>query len=118
MTTLHIELPPEVLEAIATRAADLVLQQLQASESERADGPDEWMTTAEAAAYRRLTPAALRARVRRGTVTAYDDNGRWLFRRSELDAELGATMTSGRHHNGRAPRQRPRPDTEGVAFDA
>jgi hypothetical protein len=70
--------------------------------SEHVEGaqPDEWMTTAEAAAYRRLTPAALRARVRRGTVTAHFDNGRWLFRRSELDAEVAGTVIHDRHQNG------------------
>src|SRR5262245_26671703 len=67
---------------------------------EAARRPTEWMTITEAAAYLRLTPAALRARARRGTVAAYHDNGRWLFRRSELDAGLAATMTTGIHQNG------------------
>jgi excisionase family DNA binding protein len=62
--------------------------------------PTEWMTTQEAAEYLRLTPSALRARVRRGTIRAHDDNGRWLFRRSELDADLAARMTPGIQRNG------------------
>ena len=44
------------------------------------------MTTEEAAAYRRMSPVALRARVRRGTVPAHRDGRRLLFRRDELDA--------------------------------
>src|SRR5262245_31661165 len=43
--------------------------------------PDPWMTTSEAAHYLRLSPEALRARVRRGTVPAHRDDHRWLFHR-------------------------------------
>ena len=51
-------------------------------------GPDPWMTTAEAADYLRLTPEALRARARRGTVPARRDGDRYLFHREELDASI------------------------------
>jgi excisionase family DNA binding protein len=116
VTHLHIEFPPDLLEAIAVRAAALVLQRLDARLPDR---PDEWMTTAEAAAYLRLTPAALRARVRRGTVSAYRDNGRWLFRRSELDAELVATMKLPTHPNGAsAASTAPPPTPKECTFDA
>jgi excisionase family DNA binding protein len=84
---------------------------------------DPWMTTERAATYLSLTPEALRARVRRGTIPAHRDGDRWLFHRDELDAhvrrgEPAATMTPGIHRNGRAPRQRPRPGTERISFDA
>jgi excisionase family DNA binding protein len=51
--------------------------------------PDPWMTTIEAARYLRLSPEALRARVRRGTIPAHRDGDRWLFHCDELDEYLG-----------------------------
>jgi excisionase family DNA binding protein len=51
--------------------------------------PDPWMTTLEAAGYLRLSPEALRARVRRGTIQAHPDGRRLLFHRDELDSYLG-----------------------------
>jgi hypothetical protein len=106
-------LAPEIERMVDERVAQRLAERAEA------DRPDEWMTTAEAAAYRRLTPAALRARVRRGTVTAYDDNGRWLFRRSQLDAELAGTMTPDRHQNGAsAATTAPPPTPKECTFDA
>jgi len=63
---------------------------------------DPWMTTERAAAYLSLSPEALRARVRRGTIPAHRDGDRWLFHRDELDAhvrrgEPAATITLGVH---------------------
>jgi excisionase family DNA binding protein len=49
---------------------------------------DPWMTTERAATYLSLTPDALRARVRRGTIPAHRDGHRWLFHRDELDAHV------------------------------
>jgi excisionase family DNA binding protein len=51
--------------------------------------PDPWMTTLEAAQYLRLSPEALRARVRRGTIPAHRDGHRLLFHRDELDQHVG-----------------------------
>jgi excisionase family DNA binding protein len=50
---------------------------------------DPWMTTLEAAQYLRLSPEALRARVRRGTIPAHRDGQRLLFHRDELDQHVG-----------------------------
>jgi hypothetical protein len=92
---------------------------LQLARRDERERRDEWMTTQEAGHYLRLTPCALRARVRRGTVRAHDDNGRWLFRRSELDADLAATMTPGIHRNGAsAASTAPPPTPKESAFDA
>jgi hypothetical protein len=112
VTALLEPLAPEIERMVEERLSECLMSYPKSPQ------PAEWMTTAESAAYLRLTPAALRARVRRGTVRAHNDNGRWLFRRSELDADLTATMTPGIHRNGRAPRQRPRPGTERMNFDA
>ena len=50
---------------------------------------DPWLTTLEAAQYLRLSPEALRARARRGTIPAHRDGQRLLFHREELDQCLG-----------------------------
>jgi excisionase family DNA binding protein len=50
--------------------------------------PDVWMTVAEAARHLKLSPEAVRARLRRGTLPGYRDEGRWLVHRDELDAHL------------------------------
>jgi excisionase family DNA binding protein len=50
--------------------------------------PDPWLDVADASTYLRLTPAALRARIRRGTIPAHRDGSRWLLDRRELDAHL------------------------------
>jgi excisionase family DNA binding protein len=110
-----------LLDLLAPEIARIVDERLavRLPEYEEVRQPDEWMTTQEAAVYLRLTPSALRARVRRGSVRAHDDNGRWLFRRSELDAELAATMTSGIHRDGAsAAPTAPPPTTKECTFDA
>ena len=107
----------DLLIPMVERIVDERLAHRPAGEAQRL--PDEWLTTREAAEYLRLTPPALRARVRRGTVAAHDDNGRWLFRRSELDAKLAATMTSGIHPNGAsAAPTAPPPTPKECTFDA
>ena len=73
---------PAILQMVDERLAQHLVVH------EEAGRPDEWMTTAEAADYLSLTPPALRARVRRGTAPGHHDHGRWLFRRSELDAAI------------------------------
>jgi excisionase family DNA binding protein len=59
-----------------------------------APSPDQWLTSAQAATYMQLTPAALRARVRRGRVRAHRDGRRLLFHRPELDAMLESLETN------------------------
>jgi excisionase family DNA binding protein len=51
--------------------------------------PEPWMTTLDAARYLRLSPEALRARARRGTIPVHRDGQRFLFHRDELDSYLG-----------------------------
>jgi excisionase family DNA binding protein len=85
---------------------------------------DPWMTTERAAAYLSLTPDALRARVRRGTIPAHRDGDRWLFHRDELDAHVrglhpAATIVAATD-NRVAPRgcNRRGRGTERMSFDA
>jgi excisionase family DNA binding protein len=73
---LLIALPPAALEQIATRAAELVLQQL---------GPEPgspWMTRKRAAAYLGLPVSRLE---KDRTIPVHRDGRRVLYHRAELD---------------------------------
>ena len=75
-------------------------------------GGPVWLTIEEAAAHVRSTPAALRARARRGRLPgAVRDESRWIVDRRILDAALSGNVPFD-NANGRAPRPRPRPGTE------
>ena len=83
------------------------------SRVEALSGP-EWLTIEEAVGHLRTTPAAVRARTRRGQLTgAVRVGARWLVDRRALDAALSAGTVGDNNTNGRAPRQRPRPGTGG-----
>jgi excisionase family DNA binding protein len=113
VTALLALLAPEIERMVDERVGQGL------SAYERPCQSSEWMTTQEAALYLRLTASALRARSRRGTVPFHHDNGRLLFRRSELDAALGATMTPGIHGNGAsAAPTAPPPTPKECTFDA
>jgi excisionase family DNA binding protein len=107
---VRVELPAELLETIAQRAAELVRAELEAP---------VWLTLEQAAEYVHATPTALRARARRGRLPgAVRDGARWLVDRRALDAALAgaAVPTDNRRdtrNQGRAPRKRPRPGTGG-----
>lgn len=77
--------------------------------------PDPWLDVREASDYLHLTPEALRARIRRGSIPAHWDGSRWLLDRRELEqhlhangagepAQSAATMTAG-HRQLMAPRR-------------
>jgi hypothetical protein len=77
-----------------------------------------WMTIEEAAEHVRSTPAALRARARRGQLPgAVRDGSRWIVDRRRLDAALNAKVVDD-NRDGRAPRKRPRPGTGGISSHA
>ncbi len=74
-------LPPELLEAIAARAAELV-------EDRVAEAPEPWLDVHEAAEYLRCKPQRIYDLVSQGRLRHRKDGRRLLFRRSELDAYL------------------------------
>jgi hypothetical protein len=97
----------EVLETVLQRLDEL---------ERRVDEIDrlEWLTIEEAADHLRATPAALRARARRGQlIGAVRVGARWLVDRRSLDAALRAATVGPDNEGGRAPRERPRPGTGG-----
>jgi hypothetical protein len=98
---LRVAVPPELVEAIARRAAELVRVDLE---------PPEWLTLDEAAGRYRTTAGALRWRAQNGRLPgAVKDGGRWLVNARELDeALLAGTLRvpdkrGPRRANGRAP---------------
>jgi len=80
MSNLQLPLPPAVLEAIARRAAQLVLEQL-------GEGESPWLTRAQAAAYLGV-PVSRLEKDRR--IPCHRDRGRVLYHRGELDAHFRA----------------------------
>jgi excisionase family DNA binding protein len=79
---LALTLPPEALEAIAARAAELVLERLG-----QTNGASPWMTRAQAAAYLGL-PLSRLEKDRR--IPNHRDGRRVLYHRGELDRYFGA----------------------------
>ena len=88
---LSIAPPEELLDAIAARAAELVLERLATELDWTMDRP--WLTIEEAAQY--LRPSRLRIYDLRssGKLSRYGDGRRALVSRAELD-ELGAARSS------------------------
>jgi excisionase family DNA binding protein len=75
---LALTFPPELVDAIAQRAAEIVLAQL-----ENGSG-DEWLDSKAAADYLGISVGHLHNL--KGTVPSHKVGGRRRFRRSELDA--------------------------------
>ena len=98
---LRVAVPPDLVEAIARHAADLVRDELRAP---------EWLTLDEAAERYRTTAGALRWRAQRGRLPgAVKDESRWLVNARDFDAALiAATLPrpkkrASRRMNGRGP---------------
>jgi excisionase family DNA binding protein len=75
---LAFSLPPEAVDAIAARAAELVVERL-----ERESSP--WLTRAQAAAYLGLPVSRLE---KNRTIPCHREGRRVLYHRAELDAFL------------------------------
>jgi excisionase family DNA binding protein len=90
-TVASIELAvADLFALLEERLRSVVHDEIAAfAETAPAKAPEGWMSVGTAAAYLDLTPAALRARVARGEVTAFrlGNDGRSLrFKREDLDA--------------------------------
>jgi excisionase family DNA binding protein len=82
-----LELPPELIEVIARRAAQIVL------ETQR-EQPEPWLGAEAAAAYLASEKSRIYALVSKRAIPFHKDGTRLLFRASELDRfveEGGAT---------------------------
>jgi excisionase family DNA binding protein len=76
--------PPEAVEAIAKRAAELVLAQ---QPPQRSGSP--YLNADEAAAYLRCGRQRIYDLASAGRLRRYRDGTRVLFRRDDLDAHVG-----------------------------
>jgi excisionase family DNA binding protein len=77
VTALSIELPPELVEQIARRAAELV------------PGPSTpWLNTHSAAEYLDCPPSRIHDLRALGKLAPHKDGSRLLFRREDLDDYL------------------------------
>jgi hypothetical protein len=76
VTGLSLELPADVLDLIAGRAAQLVVERINAT---------PWMSRKEAADYLRLPVSRLE---KDRSIPCHRDNGRVLYHRDEIDAHF------------------------------
>ena len=73
----QLQVPPELIETVAQRAAEILKDQLS---------HDEWMDVGEAADYLRCPRSRIYALTSAGRIPHHRDGARLLFRKSELDA--------------------------------
>lgn len=78
---MQFEVPREVVEAIARRAAEIVLEQLPAASAE-----SPYLNVDEAAAFLRCKPQRIYELRTSGRLTRLSDGGRALVLRKELAA--------------------------------
>jgi excisionase family DNA binding protein len=78
---LALAIPPELVEAIAERAAELLVEQLPAE-------VESWLGVKAAAEYLDCEPHRIYDLRRAGRLPCRKDGSRLLFRRSDLDAAL------------------------------
>lgn len=79
---LAVPVPAELVEVIAARAAELVLERLNA----QPQAASQWLTLEEAADYVRMSKDTLYKRT--GEIPHTKQAGRIRFKRSDLDAWL------------------------------
>ena len=100
MIELRAQLPEDVLEAIAQRTAEIVLDRLA---GERDGNETEFLNVDEAAALLRAKPQRIYDLLSDGRLTRHKDGSRVLISRAELVAHLRPTSAPGRSRT-EAPR--------------
>lgn len=83
MNALTVDFPPEMVEQIATRAAEIVAERTGAGD------PDAWLTVAEAAEHLRCSTGRVYQLVSARRIPFSKDGSRTLFWRSQLDRWVG-----------------------------
>jgi hypothetical protein len=82
MSSLRIELPPELVDAITEQ----VLERIAADAPPAEQSP--WLNHTDAAAYMAATPKRLYELVHARAVPVFKDGSRNVYRRDDLDAYL------------------------------
>jgi excisionase family DNA binding protein len=89
--TLALVVPPELVEQVAERAAQLVLDSLH--DHEPGDASSPYITIPEAAQYLRAKRHRVDDLLSRGTLTRHKDGTRTLILRAELEAYVAGEPT-------------------------
>jgi excisionase family DNA binding protein len=92
MRRVNIEIPKPVVEAIAERAAQLVLEQLQPTEN----SASPYLTIPESAEFLRSKRHRVDDLLSRGTLTRIKDGSRTLIARAEFEDYLAGEPTGRR----------------------
>jgi len=79
--TASVTIPPEVVEEIARRAVQIVLQNIPSP-------PGPWLTTTETAEYLRCKPQRVYNLVAEGRLQVRKDGSRSLYHVSDIDEML------------------------------
>jgi len=92
---ITIEIPAELVESIARRAAEIAAER----SSNRADGWAEWMNVETAACYMDVSVERVRKLIARKALPSYSEGKgcRRFLRRSEIDACLAELREGGAH---------------------
>ena len=96
LAAVHAEfvLPPEAVEAIAERTAEIVLAVVEARNRAGAELASPYLTVPEAAALLRAKPQRVYDLLSARRLSRYKDGARVLVAREELDAYLVAKGSS------------------------
>lgn len=97
MIEFHTQLPADVLEAIAQRAAEIVIAR---TSSDRNGRESDFLTVAEVAELLRSKPQRVYDLLCDGRLTRHKDGSRVLVARAELMAHLRPTDRPGRTGSG------------------
>ncbi len=80
--SVSVALPPELLEEIAQRTAEIVLERLDAATG----SPSPWLSIAESATYLRVSERKLQRLIEKERVRSTTVGRRRLLHRDDLDA--------------------------------
>jgi excisionase family DNA binding protein len=92
VTDFNIAIPDDVVEAIAARAAEIVLAQL---DREGASPASPYLSVPEAAKYARASRQRIYDLLSSGRLTRHKDGSRVLVERAELDRHLASNGSGG-----------------------
>lgn len=99
--TAHVILNPEAIEAIAQRAAEIVLARMPAPTTD-----SEYLTVLEAAELMRCKRQRIYDLLYEGRLTRFADGSRALIQREEVEAHLRGEDTGPTGEAGRRARAR------------
>lgn len=103
----------QLVEAVASRASEIVLERLQFDPAKTSSSTSPYMTVAEAADYLRSKPQRVYDLISASRLSRVKESGRTLVLREEVEAL--AAVTSARRVAGVLPASRRNGTSSGVA---